>query len=57
MFVCLFGEREREQAGEGKRDRERIPSRLQAVSTEIEGLNLMAWEITNDLRQNQESDA
>ena len=44
LFVCLLFERERDQAGEGQREREReIPSRFHAASAEPSG----GLELTN----------
>ena len=49
LFVYLFWERERVQAGEGQRERERIPSRLCTVSTEphtefkLRNHEIMTW--------------
>ena len=46
MFIYLFRENVGAQAGEGQGERERIPSRLRAISTEPDvGLNLTSREI------------
>ena len=59
MLIYLFRERERERERSSKRAetrRERIPSRLHAVSTDPHvGLDLTNCEIV-DLSRNQESD-
>ena len=62
MFIYLFlKETEREgerKQGRGRQRRQRIPSRLRAISTELDvGLDLMNRAQDHDLSGNQESDA